>query len=117
MDTLQLYAVSQLPDGTIYQKAGTPPHFANVVHSFLDEQLPARWIGKRSPYIVWPARTSDLTPPDFLLWMFVKDHVYWTPECVLLSTMYRHKCRLTHGSRLNTGWTSTNEIHVEVYGI
>ena len=37
MDKLQLYAVSQLPDGTIYQQDGAPPHFANMIRTFLDE--------------------------------------------------------------------------------
>ncbi|KAJ4440170.1 hypothetical protein ANN_08308 [Periplaneta americana] len=58
---------------------GAPPHFANMVRTFLDEQFPARWIGRGSPYITWPARSPDLTPPDFFLWGFVKDQVYRTP--------------------------------------
>ena len=48
---LQLYAVPQLPDGTIYQQDGAPPDIANVAHTFLDEQFTARWIESRSPYI------------------------------------------------------------------
>ena len=39
---LQLYAVPQLNDGTIYQHDGTTPHFANIVRTFLDEQFPER---------------------------------------------------------------------------
>ena len=65
MDMLQLYAVSQLPVGTIYQQDGAPPHFANIVRIFLEEQFPARSIGTGSQYITWPARKPDLTPPDF----------------------------------------------------
>ncbi|KAJ4427656.1 hypothetical protein ANN_25304 [Periplaneta americana] len=79
LDMLQLYAVPQLPDGAIFQQDGAPPHFANMVRTFLDEQFPARWIGRGSPYITWPARSPDLTPPDFFLWGFVKDQVYRTP--------------------------------------
>ncbi|PSN49126.1 hypothetical protein C0J52_07244, partial [Blattella germanica] len=58
--------------------------------------------------------SPDLTPPDFFLWGFVKDHVYRTPVCdladlqerifVLLSTMLHYRCFITLGSRLNTGW-------------
>ena len=55
-----------------------PPHFANFVRTFLDEEFLERWIGRGSPYITWPARSSDLTPPDFSLWGFVKDQVYGT---------------------------------------
>ena len=39
LDMLPLYVVPQLPDGTIYQKDGAPPHFANIVRTFLDEQI------------------------------------------------------------------------------
>ncbi|KAJ4431491.1 hypothetical protein ANN_20089 [Periplaneta americana] len=46
LDMLQLYAVPQLPDGAIFQQDGAPPHFANMVRTFLDEQFPARWIGR-----------------------------------------------------------------------
>ena len=35
MDMLQLYAVPQFPDGTIYQQDGAPLHFANIVRIFL----------------------------------------------------------------------------------
>ncbi|KAJ4442648.1 hypothetical protein ANN_04237 [Periplaneta americana] len=113
LDMLQLYAVPQLPDGAIFQQDGAPPHFANMVRTFLDEQFPARWIGRGSPYITWPARSPDLTPPDFFLWGFVKDQVYRTPvrdladlqeRLMLLSTMLHHRCFITLGSRLNTGW-------------
>ena len=65
LDMLQFYAVSLLPDGTIYQQDGTPPYFANIDHTFLDEQFPARWIGRGSPYIIWPPRSPDVTPPEF----------------------------------------------------
>ena len=47
---------------------------------------------------------------------FVKDQVYKSPvvyviwqtymkEFMLLQTMSHHRCSITHGSRLNTGWT------------
>ena len=52
---------------------------ANIVLTFFDEQFPARWIRRESQYITWPARSPDITPPDFLLWEFVKDQVYRTP--------------------------------------
>ena len=81
MDMLQLYAVPHLPDGTIYQQDGAPPHFVNIICTFLDEQFPSRWIGRGSPYVTWPARSPDLTPPDFFLSGFVKDQVYRTPIC------------------------------------
>ncbi|KAJ4436441.1 hypothetical protein ANN_19074 [Periplaneta americana] len=113
LDMLQLYAVPQLPDGAIFQQDGAPPHFANMVRTFLDEQFPARWIGRGSPYITWPARSPDLTPPDFFLWGLLRtrstgrQYVIWQTykkEFMLLSTMLHHRCFITLGSRLNTGW-------------
>ena len=46
----------------------------------------------------------------FFLREFVKGHqcVIWQTykrRCMLLSTMWHHRCFITHGSRLNTGWT------------
>ena len=82
-DMLQLYAVPQLPDGTLTQQNGALLHFANIVRAFVDENFLARWIGRGSLYITWPARSPDLTPPDFFLWGFVKDQVYRTPVCDL----------------------------------
>ena len=64
-DMLQLYAVPQLPDGTIYQQDGAPPHFANIIHTFLEEQFPVRYIGRGSLYITWLAKSPDLTLPDY----------------------------------------------------
>ena len=55
----------QLPDGMIYQQDGAPPHFAIIVRTFIDVQFRARWMGRSSPYITWPATSRDLTPPDF----------------------------------------------------
>ena len=49
----------------IYQQDGAPPHFADIVRTFLDEQFPARWIGRGSPYITWHVRSPDLTLSDF----------------------------------------------------
>ena len=78
LDMLELRAVPQHPDGTIYQQDGVPPHFDNIVRTFIDEQFPARWNARGSPYITWPARSIVLTPADFFLWGFVKDQVYST---------------------------------------
>ena len=36
------------------------------------------WIGRLDPYN-WPAGSPYLSPPDFLLWVFVKDEVFRTP--------------------------------------
>ena len=46
--------------------------------SHILKQFPARWIGRESVYITWPARSRNLTSPEFFLWGF-KDQVYRTP--------------------------------------
>lgn len=128
LDMLQLYAVPQLPDGAIFQQDGAPPHFANMVRTFLDEQFPARWIGRGSPYITWPARSPDLTPPDFFLWGFVKDQVYRTPVRDLADLQERICTAVNNVTpqMLHNTWVeveyrldisrATNGSHVEVYG-
>lgn len=58
-----------------FQQDGAPPHFANVVRTYLDETFPGRWIGRGGP-VRWPARSPDLTAPDFYLWGFLKCAVY-----------------------------------------
>ena len=40
MDMLQLYAVPQVPGGTIYQQDGAPLHLANIVRTLLSEEFP-----------------------------------------------------------------------------
>ena len=42
------------------------------------QKIPARSIGRGSPYI-WPAGSPDLTPLCLFLWGFVKDGTYITP--------------------------------------
>ncbi|GFX66043.1 hypothetical protein TNCV_4101831 [Trichonephila clavipes] len=43
------------------QKDGAPSHYGRCVHDHLDQAFPKRWIGRGSP-IVWPPRSSDLSP-------------------------------------------------------
>ena len=38
MDMFQLYAVSVLPNGTIYHEDGASPHFSNIVCAFLEDR-------------------------------------------------------------------------------
>ena len=58
----------------IFMQDGAPPHFANIVRTFLDETF-TNWIGRRGT-IDWPARSPDLTPCDFALWSIVKEAVF-----------------------------------------
>lgn len=57
------------------QLDGAPPHFARVVRDFLNEEYPHAWIGRGGP-VAWPARSPDLTSPDFYLWGYLKNIVY-----------------------------------------
>lgn len=58
-----------------FQQDGAPAHFATAVRSWLDVNLPNRWIGRRGP-VEWPPRSPDLTPLDFYLWGYLKSKVY-----------------------------------------
>ncbi|GBM47010.1 hypothetical protein AVEN_152789-1 [Araneus ventricosus] len=61
LDMLQLYAVSQFPEGVIFQQDGAPPHYGNIVREFLDTTFPQRWIG-RCAVMAWQPRSPDITP-------------------------------------------------------
>jgi hypothetical protein len=50
-----------------FQQDGAPPHFHRDVRSYLDENLPGQWIGRRGA-VEFPPHSPDLTPFDFCLW-------------------------------------------------
>ena len=58
-----------------FQQDGAPPHYGLAVRRWLDDNFRGRWIGRRGA-IEWPARSPDITPPDFFLWGILKDMVY-----------------------------------------
>ncbi|GBM16995.1 hypothetical protein AVEN_67192-1 [Araneus ventricosus] len=72
---LQLYAIPQFPEGVIFQQDGAPPHYGNIVPEFLDTTFPQRWIG-RGAVMAWPPPSPDITPLNFYLWGYAKQHVY-----------------------------------------
>jgi hypothetical protein len=61
---------------------GAPPHFANAVSAWLDEEFPGRWLGQHGPQ-EWPAISPDLTPCDSFLWGWGKNEVYPTKPSTL----------------------------------
>ncbi|GBM26152.1 hypothetical protein AVEN_17791-1 [Araneus ventricosus] len=75
LDMLQLYAVPQFPEGVIFQQNSAPPHYGNIVREFLDTTFPQRWIG-RGAVMPSPPRSPDITPLDFYLCGYAKQHVY-----------------------------------------
>ncbi len=80
-DMLEQFAFPQLEDRQpriIWQQDGAPPNWALTVCAALDVTFPGRWIGRDGP-ILWPRRSPDITPLDFFLWGYVKEHVYKTP--------------------------------------
>ena len=86
LDMLQQWLIPQLQEDSrdfIYQEDGAPPHFHHDGHGYLNDTLPHRWIGRASqgdsPLLPWPPRSPDLTPRDFFLWGYVKDHVFLSP--------------------------------------
>ncbi|XP_036145999.1 uncharacterized protein LOC118646659 [Monomorium pharaonis] len=57
------------------QLDGAPPHYTRYVRDYLNETYNDRWIGRGGP-VAWPARSPDLTSPDFFLWGYLKNVVY-----------------------------------------
>lgn len=60
------------------QLDGAPAHFQVNVRDLLDTLFPNKWLGRGGPKN-WPARSPDLTSPDFFLWGYIKNIVYATP--------------------------------------
>lgn len=58
-----------------FQQDGAPAHYSLEVRAWLDQKFANRWIGRRGS-IEWPARSPDLTPPDFFLWGYLKNIIY-----------------------------------------
>jgi hypothetical protein len=77
LNMLQNYAMTGIPQRYFFQQDGAPPHYANTLKTFLDQQFTGRWIGRRGP-IAWPPRSPDLTTLDFLLWGYIYVLVYQT---------------------------------------
>ena len=58
-------------DEFYFQQDGAPPHYHRDVRAYLDENLPNRWIGRRSS-IEFPQSSPDLTPLDFFIFMGIR---------------------------------------------
>jgi hypothetical protein len=59
----------------LFMQDGASAHYAGDVREWVEQKFPGRWIGRRGP-IEWPARSPDLSPMDFFLWIYLKDIVY-----------------------------------------
>jgi hypothetical protein len=55
------------------QQYGAPIHFGGT--AFLSRQFPDRCVGCGGP-IAWPARSLDLTPMEYFLWVYMNFVVY-----------------------------------------
>ena len=68
-------------DELIFMQDGAPPHHQALVHEWLDENFPLRWMGRSSanmkPPLAWPPYSPDLTPCDFF-GGWVKSKIYKT---------------------------------------
>ena len=58
-----------------FQHDGCPAHYSLVAREILNNVYNQRWIGRGGP-VKWPARSPDLTSPDFCLWGYLKNEVY-----------------------------------------
>ena len=56
----QLYNIHQ----QWFQQDGAAAHYSNVAKNWLNENFINSWIGRRGT-LDWPARSPDLSPPDF----------------------------------------------------
>ena len=67
----------------VFQQDGAPPHSSLQLRAFLNEEVPQRWICRKSAQdstlCAWNPRSPDITPCDFYLWGYIKDNVYVPP--------------------------------------
>ena len=58
-----------------FQQDESATHATQANRALMQEIFAIRVIARRID-VNWPARSSDLTPLDFFLWDYAKDHVY-----------------------------------------
>lgn len=58
-----------------FQQDGCPAHSTREVMEVLRNTFDDNIISNNGP-IAWPARSPDITPPDFYLWGHAKNEVY-----------------------------------------
>lgn len=80
---IQVWLLPQLKEdfnNSVFQQDGAPPHWDAKVQSYLNEELPWRWIRRCADDLVhfqWPL---DQMVSDFFLSGYVKDCVYIPPQ-------------------------------------
>lgn len=76
-----------------FQQDGATAHSARTTTDILKAAFPGRLISRFGD-LDWPARSPDLTVPDFFLWGFLKSRVYVNkPETLdALKDNIRHEC-------------------------
>jgi hypothetical protein len=63
---------------TWFMRDGASPHFLCIVRQRLNQTFGEQWIGSGGP-VNWPARSPDLNPLDFWLWVHLKILLYSAP--------------------------------------
>ena len=62
-------------DNMWFQQDGATPHTAKETTRILKDLFPGQLISRFGD-LHWPARSPDLTAPDFFLWGYLKEKVY-----------------------------------------
>lgn len=103
---METNALRHVPVGTVFQLDSAPPHFFRYVRSFLEQEFPNCWIGRREP-IPWTPRSLDLTSSGifFLFWGVCKAHYGKKKQNVSCATELESallmKCLPVSSERLN----------------
>lgn len=91
-------------DNIWFQQDGAPPHFSVQAREELQQQFGNSWISRGGP-VHWPARSPDLTPPDFFLWGTIKQYVYAERPTTRENMMERITDAFRRFNRLNSAAT------------
>ena len=104
------------PENYLFEQDRAPPHTSNVVRPLLDSLFPDFWVGKHGPYN-WPARSPDLSPPEFFLCGFVKVEVFRIPVRNLTQLKRRNirAIKSIQHETLQKFWKNIeNQLHVTI---
>lgn len=106
--TLQQHACV---DKIIFMQDGAPPHIAKPVKQVLKTHFGDDRIISRHFPRAWPPRSPDLTPCDFWLWGYLKNHVFSGP----VANLAELKARITQHVHNVTPETLRSVVEHAVY--
>lgn len=93
---------SAIAESQIFYQDGAPPQFQEL-NNYLNVQLNEQWIGKQK-FILWPARSPDLSLLDFYFWRSIDIPTTHYPKEIL------EKASQNGFATIPTLWNAINAV-------